>query len=143
MSSKFSRSKHAFRSPDVCKKKREPPPPCNPDPETLLDSWYDVDVTFFIWHYEFSGVIPLEWWIINNWKTPTDPPDDGEWGTFNHFPDTELFSAGLQHWVGGVNVLTIQITGAPLPANCPFNTELFEYTSPIWAGKKDGRIYNP
>lgn len=146
VSSKHSRHRHAFRTPDVCKKKLPPggeEPECNPDPEDILTSWYDVDVTFWIWNYTFSGQIVLEHWAPNNWKTPTDPPVNGEWGTFNHFPQLEIFSAGLQHWVAGVNVLTITITGAALPENCPFNTEQFDYTSPLWAGKKHGRIHNP
>lgn len=145
VSSKFARSKHAFRTPDVCKKKLPPggeDEECNEDPEDEIVSWYDCDVTWFVWNYVFAGEMVIEKWAPNNWKTPTDPPENGEWATFQHFPALQLFSASIQHWVDGVNVLTINITGAPLPENCPFNTEEFDYTSPLWAGKKKGRVFN-
>ena len=142
-SSKFSRHAHAMRVPDVCKKKLEPEEEeCSYDPQEILENYYNVDVSWFIYHYVFSGMIILENYALNNWKTPTPPPANGQWGMFNHFPATEQFSAQLQHWVGGVQKLGINITGAPLPHNCPFNTEQFSYTSAIWQGMKFGRIYN-
>lgn len=143
MSSKFSRSKHAFRSPDVCKKKAEPPEDQNPDPADILESWYDCDIVWFIFHYVFSGTIVLEKLFANHWQTPTPPPTDGEWGTFDWFPIIPAFSAGLQHWVGGVNVATLSITGEPYVAQPDFDTGIFNYTSGLYTGKMQGRIYNP
>ena len=143
VSTKFSRTKHAFRSPAVCKKKKEEQEDCSYDPQDVLHNYYNVDVSWFIYHYVFSGVVILQNFALNNWKTPTPPPANGEWGNFQHFPATQQFSAQIKHYEGGVQKLGLNITGAPLPANCPFNTESFDYTSAIFVGLMKGRIYNP
>lgn len=145
VSSKFSQGLPPLRPPPVCKKKLPPggeEDEGNPDPDDVMENWYDVDVTWFIYRYIFSGTVALEWFMINNWRTPTPPPADGEWASFSWNPDTRRFNAGLKHFVGGVQKVVLTITDAPIPDNPNFNTEQFDYVSALWVGKKHGRIYN-
>ncbi|MHC4405935.1 MAG: hypothetical protein ACYTG0_40355 [Planctomycetota bacterium] len=146
MGGKFSRPHHAFRVPDVCKKKRPPggePPSGDPDPADPVDNWYDVDVTWWIFHYVFSGTLTLNKQYDHHWASHTVPPANGEAATFDWFPGPKTFSAWLAHYVAGVQRVALQITNEPYPANPNFDTGIFVYLSPIWVGKKDGRIYNP
>lgn len=145
VSSKFSRHAHAFRTPDVCKKKLPEggeEPSGNPDPNDNLEMWYDIDVVWFIWHYAFSGTVPLQWFMQNNWKTPTDPPADGEWGVFSFMPAVPQFTATIQHWVGGANVLTLVSGWLPYVDPPNFDTGEFDFASALWVGKMKGRVYN-
>lgn len=145
VSNKFSQGFPPLRPPPVCKAKLLPggeEPAGNPDPNDIIENWYDVDVRWFIWTYTFSGTVVLEKFMINNWRTPTPPPANGEWGSFSWNPDTRHFNAGIQHWVGGVQKLILTITNEPIPWHDNFNTEQFDYVSALWLGKKHGRIYN-
>lgn len=144
-SSKFSRHKTAHRVPHLCKKPLPPggeEPDVNPLPNDDMEFWYDVDVHWFIWHYAFSGTVALRWFMQNNWKTPTDPPADGEWGVFSWMPAVPQFTATIQHWVGGANVLTLVSGWLPYVDPPNFDTGIFNFTNPLWQGKMLGRVYN-
>lgn len=142
MSTKFSRSKHAFRSPDVCKKKRPPQPSGNPNPADQVESWYDIDISWFFYHYVFNGQLTINKIFDYTWVAPITPPTNGEVCWFMWYPAIEQFAASIQHFVAGVNVVTIVANSQPYPPEPNFNTGPFNYTSALYTGKMDGRIFN-
>ncbi len=146
VSSKFARSKHAFRVPDVCKKKKEAEAaddiPYPPDP---IYYHYNVDIVWWIYHYVFSGVLEMPIHIdsppFTQWRSPLPTPTDGEWGYFEHNSNDGAANAYLQHSQGGVVVINVlnsfNIPGAP--AN--FTTGPFEIDFPIyWIGTREGNV---
>ncbi len=143
VSNSLSARRGLLRRPIVCRKSpTAPTAPCSPDPQDIVTSWYDVDVSWLWFNHVFSGSIILQRTTATHWQTPTPPPADGEWGTFDWMPALAQFNAGLLHYMGGVQQIVIVITAAPLPPNCPFNTNQFDYVSGLWVGKKHGKIFN-
>lgn len=147
VTSKFSRSKHAFRTPDVCKKKLPPggeeegayPPP-------IVHFTYDVDVTWLWFNHVFSGINtlyidddPTGWsWY---WHELEDPPADGVWCWFQHGWVGGMWNAGLQYFQGGLLVLAGYGTGIielepPEIHTGPFIIDF----GAIWVGKRDGIV---
>ncbi len=148
VSSKFSRSKHNFRIPDVCKKKleaEEAPPADIPYPPPFLDYHYNVDITFYIWHYVFSGLlhIPFKYTIgaATYWESPLPKPTNGEWGKFDHSSTTGVWHAYIEHLVGGLVKINARNTGN-IPNSPPnFGPGIFEIGFPAYyTGVKEGNI---
>ena len=148
VSSKFARSKHNFRIPDVCKKKLEaeegPPPPIGypPDPEYFT---YDVDLICYGVPRVFSGVLTMH--ISNRvgdatrWEAPRPYPTNGEWAYLIHDSGTGDWSYYFMHIVGGYIAINA-IDWGNIP-NSPDNLGLgdFEITFPGYCnGKRDGNI---
>ncbi len=141
VSSKFSVKPPPFRVPKICKKKT-PEQQGNAEPNDTLNHWYDVDVSWFFYHWVFSGSIQIEKQFDHHWQSVGPPPVDGQTGTFQWFPAGPAFSASVTHYQGGVQILTLNITNEPYSVVPDFDTGEFDYTSALWAGKKKGRDSN-
>lgn len=146
-SSKFSRSKHNFRIPDVCKKKLEaveaPPPPI-PYPPPFVDFWYDCDLNLLPYHYAFTGTNTLKkkplpdghtWW----WTEPGGYPYTGAWCYFNHNYRNGIWIASLTYYYEGIPKLTGHQTDFIQPGEANLDTGLFELNT-TWRGKKDAQV---
>jgi len=147
VSSKFSRHAHAFRVPDICKKKLEPDEEEGiPYPPPFVTYWYNVDVSWLFYHYVFSGSRLLEREATmygNSWRYLDDPtpPADGQLAGFQHAPDSGQWNAWLRHYEGGVMRLTGQNTGEIPGSPEDLTTGPFEINfGPIWLGTRDGNI---
>ena len=145
VSSKFARAKHAFRVPDVCKKKKQPeengvyPPP-------IVFFTYDVDVRWLWFHYAFSGtntlnIEPSPFGLSWRWLDTPAPPADGAWCRFQHTWISGGWNAYLQYFVGGVLTLAgtaVGIIGLK-PAVIDTGPFIIDF-GPLWSGKRDGRV---
>ena len=146
VSSKFARSKHNFRIPDVCKKKLEAEAVVDiPYPPPFMDYHYNVDILFFIWHWVFSGVlhIPIKNQVgaATYWESPLPKPTDGEWATFNHSSSTGVWNAYIEHLIGGLVKINAGNHGN-IPNSPPnFTPGIFEIGFPTYyIGVKEGNI---
>lgn len=145
VSSKFSQGFPPLRVPPVCKKKLEPPEEegeRNPDPNEFVRNNYDVDISWWIYHWVFFGQLILEKQYNHHWHSASEAPPDGEWASFDWFPALKTFSAGLLHYEGGVLCCSLTITNEPYPDEPNFTTGTFDYTSPPYIGKMEGSIFN-
>ncbi len=144
VSSKFARSKHAFRVPDVCKSKKQAAKAQYP-PNTV-NFWYDVDVTFPPDHYVFSGTNTLSiedsaFGYFWRWFDTPSPPEDGAWSFFQHNFLNGDWSASLAYYVGGSEKLIGNASGIidlepPVIDTGPFQLDFGSF----WLGKRDARV---
>lgn len=145
VSSKFSQGLPPLRVPPVCKKKLPPggeEQEGNPDPNPEIRFNYDVDITWWIYHWVFFDTLILTFDFQWTWSWPKENPADGERGYFMWFPTTKHFSAGLNHFEGGILRCVLTITDEPYPDLPSFDTEDFTMVSPPYVGKMEGRIFN-
>lgn len=145
VSTKFARSKHAFRVPDVCKKKKEAeengeyPPP-------IVHFQYDVDVRWLWFHHQFQGMNTLNiedqpFGLSWRWLDTPVAPANGAWCRFQHTWVGGMWNATLQYFQGGILQLAGLAVGN-IPNSPPqLHTGLFVIDfGLIWVGKRDGEI---
>lgn len=145
VSSKFSRSNHAFRTPDVCRKQISAPgPPIIPDPCPKPECYnsYDIDVTGYGNHWVFSGVMMIQYRSLNMWWNPEFWPYNGPACIFRCGCAFGIYSASIVYWKNGVNVFTTNSAWYYFPPNPNFDTGTFTYASYGYSGTQDGRVYN-
>ncbi len=144
VSSKFARSKHAFRVPDVCKSKKQAKAAQYP-PDTV-NFWYDVDVTYLSEHYVFSGTNTLNiedsaFGYFWRWFDTPSPPEDGAWSFFQHNFLNGDWWASLTYYVGGSAKLVGNASGIIDLEPPVIHTGRFQLDfGSIWQGKRDGQV---
>lgn len=145
-SSKFGGRLPPFKVPAICAKATPSGGElveCNENPDPIIAHAYEVDVTWFIYHWAFNGTLLLtldyEW----KWSWPKSMPADGEYGEMIWTPGNNRFASHIRNYQAGMITVAFTTNFADVPPNPCFDTELFVYPSPIWVGTKNGRHYNP
>lgn len=148
VSSKFSRSAHAFRVPSICKDKLKPKPPEPPEPPgpplpgDLLKNDYVFHGTYFGYSWDYEGTLALPIDLAYTWHSPWPPPDGGVYCKFTfYWFNYKYFSEfWLDHLVGPtINFVTAAYQWVP---NGEFDTGIFPYTRAGYIGEATGRIRN-
>ncbi|KKM67553.1 hypothetical protein LCGC14_1469950 [marine sediment metagenome] len=145
VSGKFARNKHAFRVPDVCKKKipwaeegAYPPP--------VVYFSYDIDVTWLWFRHTFSGSNELNieespFGFSWRWMDTPVAPADGQWCQFQHTWISGGWLASLQYFKGGLLTLSGAANGIIDLKPPVIDTGTFELDfGPLWSGKRDARV---
>lgn len=147
VSSKFARSKHAFRVPDVCKKKKEAAAEAAiPYPPPHMFYAYNVDIVYTYRHYVFSGVIDMPYYYQigpgTQWQDPSPPLPHPETAWLFHNSFTGVWTAYLQH-KPGIFVL-VAARNEDNITNSPPNFEPGSFRMgfpPTYTGTMDGQIF--
>jgi hypothetical protein len=150
MTTKFARNKHAFRTPDVCKKKTPGPEEEEEGfyPQKFVWFWYDIDVTWAFFHYQFTGTNKLQvedipWGLSWRWMDTPDPPYNGAWCRFQHTWISGGWNANLWYLVDGLTRLNSLQTGVIELEPLEIDTGIFQLDfGPLWTGKKDARVHS-
>ncbi len=148
MSTKFARNKHAFRTPDVCKKKT---PPGGEEeegfyPPKFVWFWYDIDVSWLWFRYTFTGTNKLEvedvpFGFSWRWMDDVPPLPDGANCRFQHTWISGGWNANLWYYEGGLLQLASLQTGIIDLEPTVIETGPFELDfGPLWSGKKDASV---
>lgn len=147
VSSKFSRSNHAFRVPDICKSKEtDAGPPPEVYPPQIMTYTYDVDVAWFIYHYTFSGSRILQkdatmFGASWRWQDDPTPPTTGVRAEMIHNPTTGAWTSVLRYWEGAPLRLTGNNSGNLPGQPMPLDTSHFEiFFGGIWQPLHDGQV---
>lgn len=148
ISSKFSQSAHAFRTPAVCKDKLKkvpvapPDPPGPPLPGDLVQNDYVFHGMYFGFAYDYEGNIQMPKTGPIKWNSDWPPPDDDVYSEM-------LFSLVTLMWFSTfwINPLA----GPTINFNSPidnyveegeFDTGVFNYIRAGYVGVATGRITN-
>lgn len=148
VSSKFSRTAHAFRVPAVCKDKLKkvpvapPTPPGPPLPGELLQNDYVFHGVYFGFNYDYEGNIHMPRTLPNKWNSSWPVPEDDVYSEF-------LFNWMFHNWFATfwINPLlgpTINFNSAPFhyDEDGEFDTGVFNYARAGYIGIATGRITN-